>query len=190
MSSSAEPASFQSGFHHARPAVCVITWSSVTRSFAPPRNSGTSSRKGISSDSDLSRTNARTSAVVASLVSDARSKSESAVQGASGPALGSGQRVPAVYVSDTPPRSTRTTEQVNRFPIAASTIGFAATVETGSLKRSRAVGRPCASRQAHRQTARRSAVSGEDRGERLERGGEGGGRKERRAVWKDGRARP
>ena len=78
--------SFQSGSHHLRPAVCVSTCASVTSSFRPPRKSGTSSRNGVSSVSDRSRTNDSASAVVASFVSDARSKSESGVHGASGPA--------------------------------------------------------------------------------------------------------
>src|SRR5437899_1987946 len=90
--SSALLASRQSGFHQASPAVCVRTWNSVTRSLPAPLKSGTSSRSGVSSVSWRSRTNDSSSAVVASLVSDARSNTESTVQGASGPARASGKR--------------------------------------------------------------------------------------------------
>src|SRR5207244_1228195 len=83
----------------------------------------------------------RTSAVVASLVRDARSKSDAAVHGASGPALGSGHSVPAAYVSTAPRRSTRTTAAVQSDPMASSTMRFAGAAT--SVTRSRACPRRC-----------------------------------------------
>ena len=81
---------------------------------------------GSSSPIAPSRTYDSISAVVASLVSEARSKIALTAQGS--PV--SGSRVPTAYDSVVPPRSTRTTQAVQTVPIAASMIGLARSSNT------------------------------------------------------------